>query len=69
MTGKVFIPMYFGSDRVRIEELYKGEGRIIYAGARALASRDTQFLKLFMTPPSLATTTVHARINNRRAMA
>ena len=31
ITGKMFIPFYFGSDRVRREELYKGVGRITYA--------------------------------------
>jgi hypothetical protein len=33
MTGKMFIPFYFGSDTMRLEELYKGQGRIIYTGA------------------------------------
>ena len=31
-TGKSFIPFYFGSDRVRIEALYKGMGRITFTG-------------------------------------
>lgn len=31
-TGKAFIPFYFGSDMMRMEELYKGQGRIIYTG-------------------------------------
>lgn len=35
MTGKMFIPFYFGSDAVRMEELYKGEGRITYTGVGA----------------------------------
>lgn len=33
MTGKMFIPFYFGSDVMRQFELYKGQGRIIYTGA------------------------------------
>ena len=31
-TGKGFIPFYFGSDRMRFEDLYKGEGRITFTG-------------------------------------
>jgi hypothetical protein len=33
MTGKMFIPFYFGSDTMRLDELYKGQGRITYTGA------------------------------------
>jgi hypothetical protein len=32
ITGKAFIPFYFGSDRSRFEFLYKGRGRLIFAG-------------------------------------
>jgi hypothetical protein len=32
VTGKAFIPFYFGSDRSRFELLYKGQGRLIFAG-------------------------------------
>jgi len=32
ITGKAFIPFYFGSDRHRFEMLYKGQGRLIFAG-------------------------------------
>jgi hypothetical protein len=32
ITGKAFIPFYFGSDRTRSEFIYKGEGRLIFAG-------------------------------------
>ena len=32
MTGKAWIPFYFGSDRHRFEMLYKGQGRLIFAG-------------------------------------
>jgi hypothetical protein len=31
ITGKMFIPFYFGSDRIRQEYVYKGEGRLILA--------------------------------------
>jgi len=32
ITGKAFIPFYFGSDRHRVEFVYKGQGRLIFAG-------------------------------------
>ncbi|MBS1212137.1 MAG: hypothetical protein H6R26_753 [Proteobacteria bacterium] len=31
-TGKVWIPFYFGKDMARLEEMYKGQGRITYTG-------------------------------------
>lgn len=33
MTGKMFIPFYFGNDVMRAQDLYKGQGRITYTGA------------------------------------
>ena len=35
ITGKSFIPFYFGSDRSRVEFVYRGQGRLIFAGAAA----------------------------------
>ena len=32
VTGKAFIPFYFGGDRHRFETVYKGTGRLIFAG-------------------------------------
>jgi hypothetical protein len=32
ITGKAFIPFYFGSDRSRFELIYRGQGRLIFAG-------------------------------------
>lgn len=32
MTGKAWIPFYFGDDRHRYELTYKGHGRLIFAG-------------------------------------
>lgn len=32
ITGKTFIPFYFGGDRYRHEYVYKGQGRLIFAG-------------------------------------
>lgn len=31
VTGKAFIPFYFGSDKVRWEATYKGQGRLIFS--------------------------------------
>lgn len=32
VTGKVFIPFYFGTDRYRFELVYKRQGRLVFAG-------------------------------------
>ncbi len=32
VTGKAWIPFYFGSDRHRYELVFKGQGRLIFAG-------------------------------------
>lgn len=32
ITGRAFIPFYFGSDRHRFEMAYKGQGRLVFAG-------------------------------------
>ena len=33
VTGKAFIPFYYGSDRSRLENFYKGQGRLIFTGS------------------------------------
>ncbi len=33
MTGKAWIPFFFGADRYRHELAYKGQGRLIFAGS------------------------------------
>ena len=33
VTGKAFIPFFFGSDRYRYELVYKGQGRLVFAGS------------------------------------
>jgi hypothetical protein len=35
MTGKQFIPFYFGSDMHRTELIYKNQGRLVFAGGSA----------------------------------
>ncbi len=32
VTGKAFIPWYFGADRTRTAYYYKGQGRVIFSG-------------------------------------
>jgi hypothetical protein len=32
VTGKAWIPFYFGADRHRFEMVFKGQGRLIFAG-------------------------------------
>lgn len=36
ITGKAFIPFYFGKDRTRFEMIYKNQGRLIFAGGSML---------------------------------
>jgi hypothetical protein len=31
MTGKIFIPFYFGKDAFRVDWLYEGQGRIVFS--------------------------------------
>lgn len=38
ITGKAWIPFYFGSDRYRYELAYKGQGRLIFAGSSGFDS-------------------------------
>lgn len=49
-TGKSFIPFYFGSDHGRVEDLYKGEGRIIYSGGTGLGNQGFTVLKIIYDP-------------------
>ncbi len=38
ITGKAFIPFYFGSDRTRYEYVYKGQGRLIFASGAGFST-------------------------------
>jgi hypothetical protein len=38
VTGKAFIPFYFGSDKSRWEMVYKGQGRLIFANQAGFGS-------------------------------
>lgn len=39
ITGKAFIPYYFGDDRARVEWHYKGIGRITFSAGGAFGQR------------------------------
>lgn len=38
ITGKAFIPFFYGSDRYRYEMVFKGQGRLIFAGSSGFDS-------------------------------
>lgn len=38
ITGKLFIPFYFGPGRVRIVNFYKGVGRVVFNGAAGVST-------------------------------
>ena len=38
VTGKAFIPWYFGRDRTRTAYFYKNQGRVVFAGTGGWAS-------------------------------
>jgi len=41
VTGKQFVPWYFGPDRSRTAYYYKGQGRVIFSGDAGLGSNST----------------------------
>jgi hypothetical protein len=41
ITGKAFIPWYFGPDRTRTAYYYKGQGRVIFSGDGGLGTNST----------------------------
>ncbi|MFO1270638.1 MAG: hypothetical protein U1F50_02985 [Rubrivivax sp.] len=44
MTGKAWIPFYFGSDKYRYEVTYKGIGRLIFASSPGYALGETHLI-------------------------
>ena len=44
VTGKAFIPFYFGSDKYRYESVYKGQGRLIFASSAGYAFGDMHLI-------------------------
>jgi hypothetical protein len=41
VTGKAFIPWYFGPDRTRTAYYYKGQGRVVFSGDGGLGTNST----------------------------
>jgi hypothetical protein len=50
MTGKAFIPFYFGGDRSRFETLYKEEGRITFTGGAGIGGRGYKVHRIIYDP-------------------
>jgi len=50
VTGKAFIPFYFGSDTTRFDALYKGQGRITFAGASGLTGSSGKVYRIVYDP-------------------
>jgi hypothetical protein len=49
-TGKSFIPFYYGSDTVRSEVFYKGEGRITLTGGSGMAGGPAKVYRIVYDP-------------------
>ena len=49
ITGKAFIPWYFGPDRERTAYYYKGQGRVIFSGPAGLGT-DSHVLRVEYDP-------------------
>lgn len=49
LTGKAFIPFFFGGDTHRTEAFYKGEGQLTYA-PRNLGAEPNQLIKMEVNP-------------------
>ncbi|MBL4831058.1 MAG: outer membrane protein assembly factor BamE [Aliivibrio sp.] len=50
MTGKSFIPFYFGTDAARKEALYKGEGRIVFTGGTGFGFNKFKVYQIIYNP-------------------
>ncbi len=50
MTGKSFIPFYFGGDSSRIETLYKEEGRITFTGGAGFGGGGYKVYQIIYDP-------------------
>jgi hypothetical protein len=42
VTGKAFIPFYYGGDSTRFAAYWKGQGRVIFQGGNAVGRRPRQ---------------------------
>ena len=50
LTGKSFIPFYFGADASRFDALYKGQGRITFAGASGITGSSGKVYRIVYDP-------------------
>jgi hypothetical protein len=50
ITGKAFIPFFYGSDRYRYELVYKGQGRLILAGGSAYDLTGAHLIWIIYSP-------------------
>ncbi len=50
LTGKTWIPFYFGPDTHRKEALYKGQGRIVFTPSGALGTGVYKVFKVIYDP-------------------
>ena len=49
MTGKVFIPFYFGGDTMQMKAFYRGEGFLIYTGSH-FAGAPNRLFEIHVNP-------------------
>lgn len=50
ITGKSFIPFYYGSDAARTEAIYKNEGRITFTGGTGFGARAFKVYRITYDP-------------------
>lgn len=50
ISGKAFIPFYFGSDRVRTQATYKGQGRLVFAHDGGMSGNDSYLTWIIYCP-------------------
>jgi hypothetical protein len=50
MTGKVFIPFYFGTDARRTSWYYKGIGRVVFADGNAFGGGTPEVIRVDYDP-------------------
>lgn len=50
MTGKIWIPFYFGSDRARLEYRYKGQGVLTFVGGGGFVSSNFTLYRVIYNP-------------------
>lgn len=50
VTGKVWIPFFFGSDRHRYELVYQGQGRLLFAGGSVTDPSNSNLILVVNNP-------------------